>query len=84
MGKHVEKLSDVQIRRWIKAGKPIAKADGGGLTFTLSTGGTAANNLLGLKFKVDLKDPSRGGDGCAYSGAVLWQPPNAGRNRRMG
>ena len=42
MGKHVEKLSDVQIRRWIKTRKPIAKADGGGLTFTLSTGGTAA------------------------------------------
>ena len=42
MGKLVEKLSDVQIRRLIKTGKPVAKADGGGLTFTLSTGGTAA------------------------------------------
>ena len=42
MGKQVEKLSDVQIRRWIKAGEPVAKADGDGLTFTLSTGGTAA------------------------------------------
>lgn len=42
MGKLVDKLSDVQIRKWIKAGKPIAVADGGGLTFTLSSGGTAA------------------------------------------
>ena len=42
MGKVIEKLSDVQIRRWIKAGAPVAKADGDGLTFTLSTGGTAA------------------------------------------
>ena len=42
MGKHIEKLSDVQIRRWIRTGKPVAKADGNGLTFTLSTGGTAA------------------------------------------
>lgn len=42
MGKHIEKLSDVQIRRWIKAGTPVAKADGDGLTFTLSSGGTAA------------------------------------------
>ena len=42
MGKHVEKLSDVQLRQWIRAGNPIAKADGGGLTFTLSAAGTAA------------------------------------------
>ena len=42
MGKHIEKLSDVQIRRWIKAGSPVAKADGDGLTFTLSSAGTAA------------------------------------------
>ncbi len=42
MGKLIEKLSDVRIRRWIKAGKPVAKADGGGLTFTLSSAGTAA------------------------------------------
>lgn len=42
MTKEVDKLSDQQIRRWIKAGEPVAKADGGGLTFTLSSSGTAA------------------------------------------
>ena len=42
MSKLVDKLSDVQIRQWIKAGNPIAVADGGGLTFTLSAGGTAS------------------------------------------
>lgn len=36
------KLSDIQIRKWIKAGLPLAKADGQGLTFTLSAKGTAA------------------------------------------
>jgi integrase len=37
------KLTDVQIRQWIKAGNPIAgKSDGGGLTFTLSRNGAAA------------------------------------------
>lgn len=36
------KLTDVQIRAWIKAGEPVAKADGDGLTFTLSAKGTAA------------------------------------------
>lgn len=36
------KLSDVQLRNWIKAGKPVAVADGEGLTFTLSAKGTAA------------------------------------------
>lgn len=35
-------LTDVQIRNWIKAAKPLAKADGEGLTFTLSAKGTAA------------------------------------------
>lgn len=39
------KLSDVQLRNWIKAGKPIAVADGDGLTFTLSAKGTAAWTL---------------------------------------
>ncbi len=34
-------LSDLQIRHWIKAGTPLAKVDGGGLTFTLSATGTA-------------------------------------------
>lgn len=36
------KLTDVQIRQWIKARQPVAKADGGGLTFTLSIKGTAS------------------------------------------
>lgn len=32
----------MQIRRWVAAGEPIAKSDGGGLTFTLSKAGTAS------------------------------------------
>jgi integrase len=35
-------LSDLQIRHWIVAGEPVAKSDGEGLTFTLSTNGTAS------------------------------------------
>ncbi|MBI4207416.1 MAG: integrase arm-type DNA-binding domain-containing protein [Betaproteobacteria bacterium] len=35
-------IRDVQIRNWINAGKPLAKSDGDGLTFTLSTSGTAS------------------------------------------
>ena len=34
-------LSDLQIRHWIKAATPLAKADGNGLTFTLSAAGVA-------------------------------------------
>ncbi len=34
-------LSDLQIRHWIKAAAPLAKADGNGLTFTLSAAGVA-------------------------------------------
>lgn len=36
------KLTDVALRNWVRAGKPIAVADGDGLTFTLSAKGTAA------------------------------------------
>jgi len=36
------KLTDVQIRAWLKAGQPLAKSDGDGLTFTLSQAGVAA------------------------------------------
>lgn len=36
------KLSDVQLRSWIKAGTPLAKSDGDGLTFTLSAKGVAS------------------------------------------
>ncbi|KFG99033.1 integrase [Burkholderia paludis] len=35
-------LDDVQIRHWVSKGEPVAKADGDGLTFTLSASGTAA------------------------------------------
>jgi hypothetical protein len=34
-------LTDLQLRHWIKAGQPLAKADGDGLTFTLSAAGVA-------------------------------------------
>lgn len=37
----LNQLSDVQLRRWIAAKTPVAKTDGGGLTFTLSKAGTA-------------------------------------------
>ena len=37
------KLQDIEVKAWIRAGKPIAgKSDGDGLTFTLSAKGTAA------------------------------------------
>ncbi len=36
------RLTDVLIRNWIRSGQPVAKADGGGLTFTLSEKRTAA------------------------------------------
>ena len=29
MAKEIDKLSDQQIRRWIKSGLPVAKSDGG-------------------------------------------------------
>jgi integrase len=29
-------LDELQLRRWVAAGEPVARADGGGLTFTLS------------------------------------------------
>lgn len=36
------KLKDIEVQAWVRAGKPIAgKSDGDGLTFTLSTRGTA-------------------------------------------
>ena len=36
------KLTDVQIRNWVRSGSRRARSDGGGLTFTLSSKGTAA------------------------------------------
>lgn len=41
MAKLTELLNDIQIRNWIAKGKPVAKSDGEGLTFTLSKAGTA-------------------------------------------
>ena len=35
-------LSDMQLRQWIRARKPLTVSDGGGLVFTLSTAGNAA------------------------------------------
>lgn len=35
-------LSDLQLKQWIKAGKPLSMTDGGGLIFTLSVAGNAA------------------------------------------
>jgi hypothetical protein len=32
-------LTHIQIRKWIRAGSPVAKSDGGGLTFTVSAPG---------------------------------------------
>lgn len=43
--KAVGKLTDVELRNWIKAGLPVVKTDGDGLTFTLSAKGTAAWTL---------------------------------------
>ncbi|WP_206862576.1 tyrosine-type recombinase/integrase [Lysobacter changpingensis] len=42
MAKTTHLLSDIQIKRWIAKGEPVAKSDGDGLTFTLSASGTAA------------------------------------------
>lgn len=42
MARQIEILNDVQLRNWVKAGSPVAKSDGGGLTFTFSANGTAS------------------------------------------
>ena len=41
MAQTTNKLNDLQLRRLIAAKEPVAISDGGGLTFTLSKGGTA-------------------------------------------
>lgn len=41
MPKQTNVLEDLQIKRFIAKGEPIAKSDGDGLTFTLSKAGTA-------------------------------------------
>ena len=35
-------LTDVQIKHWVRVGEPVAVSDGDGLTFTLSSSGTAS------------------------------------------
>lgn len=42
MGTNNGLLSDLQLKRWLKAGEPLAKSDGDGLTYTVSTAGCAA------------------------------------------
>jgi integrase len=46
MSRQLHTLTDIQLRQWMKKNQqdkePIAKADGGGLTFTLSKAGTAS------------------------------------------
>lgn len=42
MAKTTHNLNDLQLRRWVAAGAVVAKSDGDGLTFTLSSAGTAS------------------------------------------
>lgn len=42
MARRIEKLNDVELKRWVKAAQPIAVSDGNGLTFTISSNGTAS------------------------------------------
>lgn len=41
MSRHHHALDDMQLRRWLAAKEPLSRADGDGLTFTLSEFGTA-------------------------------------------
>ncbi len=41
-GNRLTDSGDIQVRKFIKAGKSVSIADGGGLTFTLSEAGTAS------------------------------------------
>lgn len=42
MAKITHMLNDIQIRNWVSKGEPIARSDGDGLTFTLSSAGTSS------------------------------------------
>lgn len=42
MAKQNNLLDDIQLRRWVAKGEAVAKSDGDGLTFTLSSAGTAS------------------------------------------
>lgn len=53
------KLTDVQIKNWMKTGNPIAKSDGGGLTFTLSSSGVASW-VLRYRFGGNAKEKTLG------------------------
>lgn len=37
----IGRLSDLKLKHWVKAGQPLAKSDGNGLTFTVSASGCA-------------------------------------------
>lgn len=53
MAKLIEELSDVQIGHWINAGAPKVKADGGGLTFTMSAKQAASKSATWvLRYRV--------------------------------
>ena len=45
MARTTGRLTDLQLRSWLRAGDPVAKSDGQGLNFTLSKAGTAAWTL---------------------------------------
>ncbi|WP_186159070.1 tyrosine-type recombinase/integrase [Burkholderia gladioli] len=40
--RHTQVLSDIQLKQFVRAGTPVAKSDGAGLTFTVSAAGTAS------------------------------------------
>lgn len=57
MPRIIHALSDLQLKRWVAKGEPVAKSDGDGLTFTLSEAGTATwvlryRNLAGRRREV--------------------------------
>jgi len=47
------RLTDSKLKAWLKQGRPIAgKADGDGLTFTITRGGAAEGyGLWGLRYR---------------------------------
>ncbi len=54
MGNSSGRLSDLQIRQLVRAGKPIRASDGDGLTFVISPGGYAA---WALRYRVGTRRP---------------------------
>jgi len=49
------KITDIQIRHWIRAQAPVAQGEIKGLTFTLSKAGTAAG-ILRYRYGGKLRD----------------------------